>query len=69
MKLADDTNAGLIVVGCILAGVTLIFLTFLIVEARHHEQGPPKHRHTHPRYGINETCDLETCAPKGAFDE
>lgn len=53
----------------ILAGVALLFVGFLVTQALHHEQGPPKWRHTHVRYNVLETCDDQTCAPKGAFDE
>jgi hypothetical protein len=65
----DDTNAGLIVVGCLLGGLAVIFVAFLIVDSLRAEQGPPKWRHTHIRYSVAEVCDDQTCAPKGSFDE
>jgi hypothetical protein len=65
----EDTKAGVVVLTCILVGLSAIVFAYLYVESRHQEQGPPKWRHFHYQANIPVPCDDQTCAPKGAFDE
>jgi hypothetical protein len=66
----NTDKAGWLVVGCFAAALVLILLVYwLVVETRAKEVGPPAWRHWHYRYGVRETCDDQTCAPKGVFSD
>jgi hypothetical protein len=51
---------GLLTLVCVL----IVGFAFIVTESHRKEQGPPKHRHFHRRYGLLEVCDSTICAPK-----